>query len=144
MNRQRFKGDTMYRTAQGSAFLLACLFLCSCKGSISPFHANPSTVTQTFYMSCNVGDYSKAKSTLSPDADKLIDGELGALSGGIKGVCDKMTRSGELVSVEVIRQSERGEGADVTSKLHFKDGSTSEDHEPLIKVNGDWKITSGN
>jgi len=77
------------------------------------------------------------------NADKLLHGDMGALVGGIKGVCDTMTRNGKLVKVEIIKESERGEGADVTSRLHFKDGSTNDDHEPLIKVNGDWKISTG-
>ncbi len=125
------------------AALLLTLAVGACHGGLSPFSASPSTVVKGFYTNCNAGDYSKAEDALSSDAQKLLHGDLGAMAGGVKGACDKMTQGGTMTSVEILNETIRGEGADVNSRLHFKNGSTSEDHEPMVKEKGEWKIAAG-
>jgi len=77
------QGERMHTrwTAPNSIFLLTALFLCSCNGSINPFHASPSNVTKAFYMSCNIGDYSKAESTLSPECRQTTPRRHGRARG---------------------------------------------------------------
>ncbi|MGO8758324.1 MAG: DUF4878 domain-containing protein [Terracidiphilus sp.] len=125
------------------AILLLLSTVCACHGGLNPFSASPSAVARQFYTSCNAGDYSKAEDTLSVDARNLLHGDMGALAGGVKGVCDKMSKGGTMTSVDIVSETVRGEGADVNAKLHFKDGSTTEDHEPMVKEKGAWKIATG-
>lgn len=116
------------------ASALGCLlivpFLSSCNGG------SPSSVVKASFESCNAGDYSKAESAYSPDAQT-------ALGGGIKSICDIATRNGTLSSVEILSESISGEGSSVGFRLHYKDGSTVDDHVQLIKVKGDWKMGVG-
>jgi len=117
--------------------------ICSCHGNLNPFHDSPSSVVKTAFENCNAGNYSKAENAYSPDAQKFIRGDMGALAGGIKTLCDKGTKNGTLSSVEILSESIKGEGAEVGIRLHFKDGSAEEDTAQLIKVAGDWKIGLG-
>jgi hypothetical protein len=120
--------------------LLVLFALCGCNGG-SPFHASPTSVAKTFYSSCNAGEYSKAEATLTPDAKKFLQEGLGVMAGGIKGVCDKISRNGTLTSVDVTDETIRGEGATVTDKIHYKDGTSIDDHGNFMKIDGSWLIT---
>ncbi len=125
------------------ALLFMCASLISCKG-VSPFQKSPGEVVQAFYMAANEGRYSDAKALLSEDLKKTIDGDLGQLHGGIKGVCDKGTKNGTVTKVDIVKQDIRGEGATVTAAVFFKDGSKeSEQISQLILESGSWKITGG-
>jgi Domain of unknown function (DUF4878) len=130
-------------TALALGSMAVATLICSCHGDLNPFHDSPSSVIKKLFENCNAGNYSKAEAALSPDAQQFLQGTIGALAGGIKGICDKGTRNGTLSSVEILTESTRGEGADVTARLHYKDGSTNDDHESLVKVDGDWKIALG-
>lgn len=104
---------------------------------------SPAEVVESAYMAANAGEYSKANEYLSAEARSAAEGALGALVGGTKGIWDKMTRNGEIDRIEILEEKIRGEGAEVRFKIHFKDGRTKDDDEPLIKEDGKWKITVG-
>ena len=130
-------------TVKWTFLVVTVPILSACNSNTSLFRTGPSDVVKTLYASCNAGDYSKAESTLSSDSQRLLHGDLGAMAGGVKGVCDKMSRNGTIASVEVTNEVIRGQGADVTSTLHFKDGSSTSDHEPMVREGGNWKIAPG-
>jgi hypothetical protein len=100
---------------------------------------SPSEVVTRVHTACNEGKYSEAQDHFSSSTKALINGPLGAAAGGMKGLCDKQTRKGALPRVEILKENIRGEGATVDYRLHFKDGTTKEDHDDLIKEDGQWK-----
>jgi len=92
-------------------------------------------------MACNAGDYSKAEGFLSADTKKLIHGDLGAMAGGIKHVCDEASKGGMIDSIDVKSEKIRGEGATVIADIHFKDKSVkADDKSELVRENGAWKL----
>ena len=125
-----------------SCTLLCVLVLSSCKGT-SPLTANPSIAVKSFYMSCNAREYSKAEDQIASDIKKQLHGQSGALSDGVKLACDNLSRKGTITTIDVVGEEIRGNVADVNSMIHYKDGTSINDHEPLVKENGSWMITSG-
>jgi hypothetical protein len=120
--------------------LLAAVCLMSSCGLLSD---GPGTVLKNLYKNCNAGEYSKAEISLSADERALLHSQEAVLNGGVKGVCDQATRNGTLSSVEVIKEDVRGEGASVSYRKHFKDGSVTNANETLIKENGKWVLALG-
>jgi len=95
-------------------------------------------------MAANAGKYSEAERYFSTEALAAMKGPLGQIAGGFKGIADSNTRNGQIRVVEVLKQEIRGEGATVTARIAFKDGSTKEnDVTELIREKGEWKITLG-
>lgn len=107
------------------------------------FQKTPSETVIATYMAANEGKYSEAGKYLSSEVINAMKGGLGALVGGMKGIWDQSTRNGNIERIEILREEIRGEGATVYFRIHFKDGTTKNDDEPLIKENGVWKITIG-
>ncbi len=120
------------------AFLI--VFFSGC-GKIS--QKSPAETVKAFYMTANEGEYSEAEKYLSSEALKAMKGELGLLAGGLKGTLDKATRNGTIARIEILDEKIRGEGATVDFIIHFKDGKTKKESEPLIKEEEGWKITIG-
>jgi hypothetical protein len=90
---------------------------------------------------CNAGEYSKAKTFYTASMQKIIDGDLGAMAGGMKGACDQFTKNGTLASVTITSETIRGEGAIVIADVVFKDGTSKKgDETELVKENGAWKV----
>lgn len=118
--------------------LSLCITGCSGIGAKSP-----SEVVAAAYMAANAGEYSKAESYLSSELINTMKSGLGALVGGMKGMWDETTRDGNIQRIEILKESIRGEGAKVDFRIHFKDGKTKDNDEPLIKEKGKWKITIG-
>jgi hypothetical protein len=101
---------------------------------------SPSSVVKEFFALANEGKYTDAEKLLSTEFKGALNGVIGQMTGGIKGLCDDVTKNGTLTRVEVVSEEVRGEGATVIAKLHFKDGSTKEDKTALRKENGKWRI----
>jgi hypothetical protein len=133
----------MRRVAACTALLAVSVLLVSCGSMPTPFQKSPGDVVKAFYRAANEGRYSEAEQMMSEDAKAFLKGELGQLAGGFKGIVDKMTKNGTIVSVDIEREQIRGEGATVTGKVSYKDGSSEEKGESLIKENGSWKLTVG-
>ena len=125
------------------SFLMAIIFIVfTFTGQANPIGPKtPSEVVKAAYMSANKGLYSEVKNCMSSEALTLLKGELGAMVGGLKGVWDEATHQGNINKIEILKEEVRGEGAKVYVKLTYKDGSTKNDDESLIKENGEWKIS---
>ena len=104
---------------------------------------SPSDVVKSAYMAANKGEYSEADKYLSSEILNALKNGLGAVGGGSKGTWDRYTQNGTIEKIEILNEEIRGEGAKVSFKLYFKDGSTKDSKEPLRLENGEWKITSG-
>lgn len=127
-----------------SLVLTSLLLGCGSAGISSILGTDPGSVVRNQYMACNSGNYSKAESYLTPELKRLVDGDLGTASGGIKGLCDQATHNGNISTVVIKSTSMRGEGAQVVADIHFKDGSVKAgDITQLLKEDGNWKITIG-
>lgn len=102
----------------------------------------PADTVKTFYKLGNNGNYSEAEKYLSSENLNEINGVLGALMGGFKGIMDKATHNGTIKRIEILKEKIRGKRATVYYIFHYKNGKTLRDKELLIKVNGKWKITN--
>jgi Domain of unknown function (DUF4878) len=123
-----------------AAILGGSLTGCNQVASIVPGNS-PGAVVTAAMMAGNDGKYSEVEKYLSTDCAKLLKGDLGQMAGGIRGWMDKDTRKGTIIKIEVVKENVRGEGAEVISLFHFKDGSTTEDHTHTIKENGSWRVS---
>jgi len=104
---------------------------------------SPSEVVIAAFMAANQGIYSEAEKYLSSAVINAVKTGWGNDAGGLKGIWDRVTRNGTMDRIEILKEEIRGEGATVYFRIHFKDGATKNEDEPLIKENGQWKITLG-
>jgi len=116
---------------------------CGGAGGGGLFGKSPGEVVKAVHMAANAGQYSEAEKYLASDALALMNSENAAWLGGPKGLWDKTTRDGTIDRVEILSEEVRGEGAKVLFRIHFKDGETRDDDVQLIRVSGEWKMTSG-
>lgn len=124
--------------------LIAVVMIAGCGHLASPFQSTPGDVVKGFYQAANGGKYSEAEQLLSEDADKAIKGDLGQMAGGFKHICDRDTKDGTIVRIDIVKVDIRGEGATVIADIFYKDGSSKKgDKTDLIKEKGSWKITIG-
>jgi hypothetical protein len=108
--------------------------------SSSETQIKPSDVVVAAYMAANEEKYAEAEKYLSSDAKAAIQ-EATELAGGIKDVWDRRTHNATIVGIEIDRQDVEGERATIAILIHFKDGSSSNQHESLVKEGGQWKLT---
>jgi hypothetical protein len=111
------------------------------------FEKSPSAVVQAFLAAANEGRYSDAQEMLSEGARNVdVNSERGQGAGGIRGICDQITKNGSIAKVVIVKEEIRGEGAVVTADVTFKDGSMVKGDQnpiPLMKEKGAWKLTLG-
>lgn len=136
LGKEREKSLGAESTAQGKSLFtgLPSLFGGAAGGS-------PSDVIKTFYVACNDAKYSEADRLLTTATRELMNGELGAMLGGLKGYCDSQTKIGSLQKTELLKEDIRGEGAELRIKLYYKDGSSADVTMSLTKVEGTWKLS---
>jgi hypothetical protein len=99
-------------------------------------------VVRRFLTFANQGNYSQANQLLSSIALRALDSELGALSGGIQGFCDKVSKEGKLDEISFGAEQIRGEGGQVSYYYTVK-GSPNElkGTAKLIREGGSWKVS---
>jgi hypothetical protein len=103
-------------------------------------YGSPAEVIKTFYSACNSGNYSVAERLLVPEANRVLTRHIGAVDGGLRGICDEETKQGHLQKVEVLQQEVRGEVAQVRYMLYYADGSAIEESQGLVVKHWVWKI----
>jgi hypothetical protein len=103
-------------------------------------YGSPAEVIKTFYSACNSGNYSVAGSLLVPEANWVLTRHIGAVDGGLRGICDEATKQGHLQKVEILQQEVRGEVAQVRYMLYYADGSAIEESQGLVVKRWVWKI----
>jgi hypothetical protein len=103
-------------------------------------YGSPAEVIKTFYSACNSGSYSVAERLLVPEANRVLTRHIGAVDGGLRGICDEATKQGHLQRVEILQQEVRGEVAQVRYMLYYADGSAIEESQGLVVKNWVWKI----
>lgn len=120
---------------------LCAVFLAACGSN------EPKDVALSFEKAMIDGDVKKVMSQLylvkkgdTPltDADKqAIEGKLMMMTGEVK---NKTQARGGFDKVEFIEETVGENEAQVKVRLHFKDGSTSDDKVYLIKNDGKWQV----
>jgi hypothetical protein len=103
-------------------------------------YGSPAEVINTFYFACNNGNYSVAEGLLVPEVNRVLTRHIGAVDGGLRGICDEATKQGHLQKVEILQQELRGEVAEVRYKLYYADGSAVEESQGLVVKGWVWKI----
>jgi len=103
-------------------------------------YGSPAEVIETFYSACNSGNYSVAERLLVPEANWVLTHHIGAVDGGLRGICDEVTKQGHLQKVKIIQQEVRGELAQVRYMLYYADGSALEESQGLVLKRWVWKI----
>ena len=103
-------------------------------------YGSPAEVIKTFYYACNRGDYLAAERLLVPEANRVLTRHVGAVDGGLRGICDAETKRGHLQKVEILQQEVRGEVTQVRYMLYYADGSAIEESQALVVKHWVWKI----
>jgi len=103
-------------------------------------YGSPAEVIKTFYSACNSDNYSVAERLLVPEANWVLTRHIGTVDGGLRGICDEVTKQGHLQKVKIIQQEVRGELAQVRYMLYYADGSTIEESQGLVLKHWVWKI----
>lgn len=104
-------------------------------------YGSPGQVIKTFYSACNSGNYSVAERLLVPEANRVLTLHIGAVDGGLPGICEEETKQRHLQRVEVLHEEIHGDLAQVRYKLYYADGSSIEDSQGLVVRHWVWKIS---
>ena len=120
--------------------LMLVVVLAFTLGNRLVLHDSPPEVIKTFFSACNSGNYSLAGSLLVPEANRVLTRHIGAVEGGLRGICDEATKQGHLQKVEILQQEVRGEVAQVRYMLYYADGSAIEESQGLVVKHWVWKI----
>jgi hypothetical protein len=129
---------TIWLFAISVLMLVAVLAFRNLTGFVS--YGSPAEVIKTFFSACNSGNYSVAEGLLVPEANRVLTRHIGAVDGGLRGICDQETKQGHVQRVEVLQQEVHGELAQVRYMLYYADGSTIEDSQGLVLRRWVWKI----
>jgi len=133
------------RTSYAIALLVISMAaLTDCGKDSSLTRKSPGEVVRSFYLAANEGKYSEAEAMLAKEAKEMVNGTLGQMSGGFKSICDKNTKDGNIVGVDIVSEHVRGEGATVVVNMRYKDGTVNSNNETeLILRDGKWLVTIG-
>jgi hypothetical protein len=129
---------TIWLFAISVLMLVAVLAFTTLTGFVP--YGTPAEVIKTFYCACNNGNYSVAERLLVPEANRVLSRHIGAVDGGLRGICDEETNQGHLQRVGVLQQEVHGELAQVRYMLYYADGSTTEESQGLVLRRWGWKI----
>jgi hypothetical protein len=116
--------------------------LTGCGKAGSPFPKSPGEVVRAFYLAANDGKYSEAEALLAKEARDTVNGPLGQMDRGLKGICDNYTKNGNILAVDLLREDIRGEGATVIVSIRFKDGTVSSGIQEVILRGGKWQLST--
>jgi hypothetical protein len=122
-----------------SLLMLAAVLAFAILIAFAPY-GSPAVVIKAFYSACNSSDYPVAEGLLVPEANRVLTRHIGAVEGGLRGICDEATKQGHLQKVEIIQQEVRGEVAQVRYMLYYADGSAIEESQGLVVKHWVWKI----
>ena len=131
-------GTILLLFAMCLAMLVAVLAFAMLTG-FAPY-GSPADVIKTFYSACNSRSYPVAERLLVPEANRVLTRHIGAVEGGLRGICDEATKQGHLQKVEILEQEVRGEVAQVRYMLYYADGSAIEESQGLVVKHWVWKI----
>ena len=123
-----------------SMFMLVAVVAFAIMTGFVPY-GSPAEVIQTFYSACNSRNYSVAERMLVPDVNWVLTHHVGAVDGGLPGICDIETKQGHLQRVEILDEEVHGEIGKVRYKLYYGDGTTLEETQGLVVKHWGWKIT---
>ena len=101
--------------------------------------SSPGSVVTDFYYAANDGRYTDAEKLFSTQALAAI----AAGQGGFKAYCDVRTKAATMATVEIVQEDIRGEGATVTARVAFKDGSSTDSVTELVREGNEWRIAVG-
>jgi len=76
-----------------------------------------------------------------PEANRVLTLHIGAVDGGLPGICEEETKQGHLQRVEILHEEVHGDLAQVRYKIYYADGSTIEDSQGLVVRHWVWKIS---
>jgi len=122
-----------------SLFMLVAVFALAILTGFAPY-GSPAEVIKAFYFACNSGNYSVAERLLVPEVNRVLTRHIGAVDGGLRGICDEGTKQGHLQKVEILQQEVHGEVAQVHYMLYYADGSALEESQGLVVKRWVWKI----
>lgn len=115
------------------------LLLAALAVPLSAVVSSPGSVVTDFYYAANDGRYADAEKLFSTQALAAI----AAGQGGLKAYCDARTKNATMATVEIVQEDIRGEGATVTARIAFKDGSSTDSVTDLVRAGNEWRIAVG-
>ncbi|WP_447895542.1 DUF4878 domain-containing protein [Vreelandella sp. GE22] len=122
-----------------AAALLAAALLTACSGG------EPEDTVETFFQATADGDVEKAidqVSFASVGAEEMVaaKGKVQMLVGDLQ---NRIAANDGLDSVETVNTNmlEDDQRAVIQSTIHFNNGKSMNENTPLVKEDGDWKIS---
>lgn len=132
----------MTRCLSAVALVLVFVMAAACGKNLNPFEKSPGDTVRSLYTACNDARYSEVEPLFTENLRTMFKSPQAVASGGVKKACDRMSHSGTIAKIEIMKEEVRGEGAVVTANISFKDGPPLEgDRTDLIKEGGSWRIT---
>lgn len=119
-------------------FVITLVFVGSCLLS-GCGSSTPSEVMKTAIMKANEGKYAESNQAFSDYMKKaFVDDTLK------QNYWDTVTKKKTIASIEIVGEESMRTSASVEVKLVYKDGTSLQAVEMLIKENGEWRISSNN
>ena len=113
--------------------MVVCCLIFTITGCGSSSAANTA---KSAILKANEGSYSQANQALSNNFNKSFSNEAKQL------IWDSLTKKGTITTVEVVKETSRGEGATLELKLSYKDGTSIKGEEQMIQEDGTWRFSS--
>jgi hypothetical protein len=114
-------------------FLAAAFVVTSC-GAFS----SPSRTTKNFFYAVEAGKLDDAMKLLSNKAKGGMGEEK--LRSMLGQATRKIKEHGGIDSIEITKEEITGEIADVAGTVKYKDGTSENISQKLVKEEGDWKL----
>jgi hypothetical protein len=118
----------------GVVLLIGAALVLSACGLFS----SPSRTTKNFFLAVEAGNLEEAIKLVSNKSKSGMGEEkmramLGEATRNIK-------QHGGIDSIEITKEEVTGEIADVVGTIKYKDGTSENINQKLVKENGDWKL----
>lgn len=110
---------------------LVSLVLSGCSGPV------PSALMKSAFMKANEGKYSDANEFLCEFLKKHLSTEELR-----QEFWDKVTKQKSITGIDIQKEDEQRVSSTVDFKVSYKDGTSIETKEVLIKENGFWRLAS--
>jgi hypothetical protein len=100
--------------------------------------SSPSRATKNFYLAVEAGNLDEAiKLVANKSKSGMGEEKLRAMLGE---ATRKIKQHNGIDSIEITKEEITGEIADVLGTIKYKDGTSENINQKLVKENGDWKL----
>jgi hypothetical protein len=100
--------------------------------------SSPSRATKNFYGYVEAGNMDKAMELVSTQTKNSVSQDK--LRAGLGEATRAIKQHGGIDSIEVTKEDITGDIANVIGTIKYKDGTSENINQKLVKEDGDWKL----